>query len=196
LAHEDLPGLRHRLQPRGHVHRLADHGVLHALLAADVAGDGRAGVEPERELHLDAVDLPPAAVGGPPPPAPGVRGAPPPPRPARSASSGRPSGAPHPPMTASPTNLSMMPPRFCTISVATVNSSFSKATVFSGEILSRIWVNPHTSANSTVTWRTSPPRRSRAGSLTMRSTTSGDRKRDSDWRIAASSRTFFSFASR
>src|SRR5690606_36519038 len=50
--HEDLSRARQALEPRRHVHRLADGGVLHALVAADVADDRLAAVDPDRQLDL------------------------------------------------------------------------------------------------------------------------------------------------
>src|SRR3989304_8250733 len=65
LPHVDLPGLADRLQTLGHVHRVPEHGELHALGGADVADDHppavhpAAGLEPPvgRERLLDGGDL-------------------------------------------------------------------------------------------------------------------------------------------
>jgi hypothetical protein len=51
-GHEDLTAYRAPLDPRREVHRGADHGVLRALLGADVAHDRLAGVN--ADPHLEA----------------------------------------------------------------------------------------------------------------------------------------------
>src|ERR1041384_3396148 len=55
FAQKDLIRLRHGFEPRSDVHDVADDGVLHALVGSDVADDGFAGVDPDRETDFDAV---------------------------------------------------------------------------------------------------------------------------------------------
>jgi hypothetical protein len=52
---EDGAGLRHLLHARGQVRRLTDRRIVHVQVAADRAHDDLAGVEPDPDLHRDAL---------------------------------------------------------------------------------------------------------------------------------------------
>src|SRR5207253_4831823 len=53
IAHQDLARLGRLLEPRGHVHRVADHAEL-ALPIADRARDGQATVYPDAQREIAA----------------------------------------------------------------------------------------------------------------------------------------------
>src|SRR6266511_1997374 len=53
-AHHHLAGLRHRLQPGRDVHRVPHRVEVPELIAADVADQGRAGVDPDPEQRRAA----------------------------------------------------------------------------------------------------------------------------------------------
>ena len=76
---------------------------------------------------------------------------------ARSASSAAPIGAPHCAITASPMNLSSVPPCLNTISTITVKYSLSSRATSSGFIDSESAVKPRMSLKSTATVLLSPP---------------------------------------
>ena len=76
-------------------------------------------------------------------------------------------------MTASPMNLSTVPPWRWMTPVISVKHSFISSTISRGARPSESDVKPATSANITVSSRVSPPRASWPGFFTSWSTTSG-----------------------
>lgn len=73
-------------------------------------------------------------------------------------------------MTASPMNLSIVPPRAWIASPMAVRTRLTSSVSRSGESRSVMAVKSRTSTNITVASRSSPPRRNAEGSATKRST--------------------------
>ena len=133
------PGLllRQLGQPRGLVHRVADHRVLEAGLLADVAGDRLAGGDADR--RLEALDLARQALGE------LARGG----QAADGASSSS-TGAPKTASAASPSNLFTQPPWRSTTSTTTAKKPLSSSTTSSGGRSAASAVEPITSVNRTA----------------------------------------------
>ncbi len=92
---------------------------------------------------------------------------------ARSGSSLWAMGAPQSAMTASPMNLSRVPPCSKITSTISVKYSLRNLATASGPMASAIAVKPRMSLNSTVTGRRSPPRRMAPSCCAMSAATLG-----------------------
>jgi pSer/pThr/pTyr-binding forkhead associated (FHA) protein len=99
-----------------------------------------------------------------------------------------PSGAPHCAITASPMNLSSVPPWRNTQSTISVKYSVSRLAISSGVIDSESAVKPRMSLNSTATARLSPPSRMLSGELAIRSASCGAKYRSKLLRTSVSRR--------
>ena len=105
---------------------------------------------------------------------------------ARSGSSGCSSGAPHCAITASPMNLSSVPPCRNTQSTIALRNSETVSATTSGAAPAAKRVKPRRSPNSTVTRRLSPPGRRFSVDRAMRAATGGAKKRSKLPRAIAS----------
>ena len=119
LADQDLARGRLGAEPGGDVHRVADHGVLQPAVAADVAGEDLAVVDPDADADLGpALRQPSARSAGRSPRCMATAA-----RSARSGSSAWAIGAPQSAMIASPMNLSSVPP--CSKITSTISVKYS-----------------------------------------------------------------------